>query len=483
MAEFKDNTDANTRPFSGIAKSNTVASTSAAYDEMMPRLLLGNTLIGGTESMRGAGKNYLPQYERESDAAYKVRLGSAILVNYYKQTINKMVGKVFEKPITLSQDMPEKYVDYLDDVNAMGDDINVWSQRVFKDAMSKGLVHCLVDMPTQNLPTQADVKAANPRPYLNHIAPENLIAAYSETVNGVEKLTQIRVMEETTTVVGFEEVTTRQIRVIVPSQWFLYQQDSKKKDTWDLVSEGEYDLDYIPLYTFYMEREKFMVGTTPLRDLGHLNVSHWQKTSDKDNTIRVANFPMLAASGLSPQDSEVVVGPNQFLSTTRPDGLFYFVEHSGAAIGSAQKDIADLEAHMASVGMAVLKKRTGSVTATERAIDSSDETSELREASIRFSGFINNCIQSMANWMGEESAGTVSVNTKGLVLNDENGISPEVLLKMVLAKKISHKTFFSELQRRQAISDDLDFEEEQKNISDEPDDLGMFTGDDENDDS
>src|SRR5690554_1483231 len=79
-----------------------VATRSFAQDRMLKDWHLVETLWGGTEKMREAGKVYLPQEPKESDKAYEVRLQRTFLLNLYKRTITTVAGLAFLKPVVVS---------------------------------------------------------------------------------------------------------------------------------------------------------------------------------------------------------------------------------------------------------------------------------------------------------------------------------------------------------------------------------------------
>jgi len=56
------------------ADSATVATPNAAYKRMARRWALPQILMQGTLAMRDAGRQYLPQYPKESDDRYQTRL-------------------------------------------------------------------------------------------------------------------------------------------------------------------------------------------------------------------------------------------------------------------------------------------------------------------------------------------------------------------------------------------------------------------------
>lgn len=432
------------------------SKTSAAHDVMAPRIDLIATLMGGTEVLRDKGQAYLPRYTAESEANWNERLHRATLTNYFRRTIESLVGKPFSNPIVFGDDMPKELVDLSENIDHEGNHINVFGRRVFQDALSKGLTHILVEYPNTiaaGVQTKADEVDINATPYFVHILPENILAAYCENRNGVEFLTHVRIFEQETVRDGFDEVVVQRVRVLEPGKWELWRKDARNR--WAVEDSGETSLDFIPLITFYADREDFMVAHPPLLDLAYLNIAHWQSSADQTNILTVARFPMLAGSGVNDEEAQIKIGPKQLLTTMNPDGKYYYVEHSGKAIDSGRQHIKDLQEEMSILGIELLKK-SGDATATAKAIDTAENLSMLQALAILFGDALEQAYDIAAKWMNlGKKAGSVTINSDfGLSMND--AVDVPVLQFARTAGEISHDQFISELQRRGILADDFD---------------------------
>ena len=444
-------------------EKNDPSKTSAAHDLMAPRIALMNVLMGGTEALRSAGEDYLPKHAAESDNNYRERLGRSVLVNYFRRSVLSLVGKPFSNPIILEDDMPPALVEISEDIDHQGNHINVFASNVFQDGLLKGLTHILVDYPNTveaGVATKEDEVNLNATPYFIHIAPENILAAYAEQRNGKEFLTHVRIYEEDVERDGFDEIIIQRVRVLEPGKWQLWRKGAKNK--WSLESEGITSLDYIPLFTFYADREGFMTAHPPLTDLAWVNIAHWQSSSDQTNILTVARFPMLAASGVNEDEAQVKVGPRQLLTTQSADGKYYYVEHTGAAIESGRQHLEDLKEEMSILGIELLKK-TGDATATAKAIDTAENLSMLQKMTLMFSDILEQAYQAAADWLKLGKSGSVRINTDfGLALGDQT--DQGTLLAARTGKEISHKAFVRELQRRKILADDFDMEADQAEL-------------------
>jgi hypothetical protein len=454
-------------------KKADVATPSSAYQRMAPRWELAEALLGGTEAMRAAGDKYLPRHEKESETNYQNRLQRATLLNMFEDTVGKLSGKPFEDDMVL--DVPAQLEEILKDVDLQGTAVQPFCRTWFRTAWAKCFAHVLVDMPIverqldaagKPIPrTLEDDRTEGKRPYWVLIRPENVLAAYATTENGREVLQHVRILETSIERDGFDEVCVQRIKVLEPGHWYTWIYNAQEKE-WVQEDEGLTGLDEIPLRTFYTgRREGLMEGKPPLTDLAHLNIAHWQSTSDQRNVLTVARFPILAASGLG--DGNVDIGPNKYLTTEDPQGKWYYVEHTGAAIEAGRKDLEDLENQMASYGAEFMRKKPGNETATARALDSSETQSDLAASVKTFRDCVEECLQLTAKWMSLEDGGTVQIS---YVDSEDNGAdAPELtaLTEMRKNRDISRKAMTDEMKRRGVLSEDYDVEEDQALLDDE----------------
>lgn len=448
---------------------NDPSAPSAAYTYMAPKWERIDTLLGGTDAMREAADAYLPPHDQESAENYQDRLHSTTLFNMVELTLDSLVGRPFSSEVQLSEDMPEVMRDLMDDVDLQGNNVTVFGRQWFRESMAKAFSHVLIDMPTMQQTdnegnpirrTRADDIRERRRPYWILISPENVLAMYSEVVNGQEVLTHVRIKEDVVERDGFAEIVKERIRVLEPGTYQVYEKQyiSKKsnKFKWVIVEQGNTGISIIPLVTFYTNRQGLMVGKPPLDDLAHLNVRHWQSTADQINVLTVARFPMLAVAGATDTSgATMAIGPRQLLGTKDANGRFYYVEHTGRAISAGRQDLMDLEEQMASYGAEFLKRQPGNSTATGRALDSSEATSALQDHAIRFTDALNQAIHITGMWLGMEEAGEAKINTEF----GQGQIEDAEVKALLEARKngdISREAFLGELKRHGVVADDFD---------------------------
>lgn len=418
-----------------------VHAKSNQMTEVEGDLELVDALWGGTRTMRKAGEQYLPREPKEKPADYKVRLRRSTLTNLFRKTITSMAGKVAEDQITVTDDAEaEKFAE---NVDLQGRDLHRFAYSASKKALKDGVMLILIDAPAaEGVDTLEEERDAGIRPFWVEIDRGNILG-------WVEKdgfLLQLRVMESVDDVVDeFSFKPVDQIRVIEPGLVRIFRKN--EKGDWVLHTAIETSVPFVPIVPVYASQDGFLVSPPPFMDLAHLNVEHWQKSSDQSNILHVVRVPILFGAGIrggvDDDGKQVVIeaGPNSFVQTDVSTATLTYVEHSGAGIGAGRQDIMDIEDRAAAMGASFIsKKKAGSVTATERAIDEAGENSELSNFALGLKDSLELAMAITAQMTGGEFTGQVTVNTDyGLT---SSTLSAEDLLKMRASREISRETYF-----------------------------------------
>jgi hypothetical protein len=462
--------------------SDDPSKTLPAVGAMREDWAIVDPLMGGTRAMREAGEQLLPKWPKEEDCDYQKRLSLSTLIPAYSETIKNNAGRVFAEPITIGEDVPPKIKVFIEDIDRQGNNLQVWSDTFFTQALSHGLCHALAEYPNiqpqgeGELVTLADAQAVKARPYVIMIRPQQVIGWRSSNDGGEHVLTQFRYMEsveEEDGEFGVKEI--KQIRVLLPGAWKTYREkeDDKGKKSWMLHKEGRTSLSHIPLTTYYTKRKGFMTAEPPLLELAHLNVKHWRSQSDQDNILHVARVPMLAISGIDDDTWELKVGTAS--ATKLPtNGKMEWVEHTGKSIEAGQGSLDSLEDQMRIAGAKLVEKeKSATKTVFQAEDDAAQELSPLKTMAGQLEDAIDQILQFFAELTGAEKGGHVTVNG-----NFDSDYIPEIsipaLIQLNLAGKISDETLFSELQRRNVVSKDIKWAVEQAKIAEQGPSLGTL---------
>jgi hypothetical protein len=449
-----------------MSEQSNVATPSPAYERMRPRWDLIDALLGGTESLREAGERYLPRYEAESIPSHRRRLQAATLFAYFRRALDDLASRPFQKDVKPADDAPAWVAPFAEDVDRQGNNLTVFAHRVFRDALANGLSFILVDAP--QLPegaTLADERAAG-GPYWVHVPARNVLALRTTWTGSREVVSHARILEYAPVIEpdGLSERTVRRVRVLEPGSFTLWEEI--EGGDWEQIDAGAFGLNFVPLAPVILgEREAPGAARPPLLDLAHLNIAHWQSSSDQRHCLSVSRFPMIAASGVSPEElGKFIVGPNAMLSAPDASSRFYYVEPTGAAIEAGRKDLEDIEKQMAAVSVDLLIRRTGANgTATAAALEAARGASLLQTMALVLKDALELALQYAARYRGQPDGGSLEMDT------DEIGAFSSVsdldyLLKAYTADAISRETLIHEFQRRGVLSDALDLADDQERI-------------------
>ena len=447
-----------------------VTSENPNFTKMSEVLAMVDVLLGGTEAIRDAGEEYLPRYDAELPENYRKRLNKSTLLPAFADTLDYLVGKVFQRPITLAPDStPEAIQKMADNIDPDKNDLNVFANWVFRDMLANGLTHILVDMSpmprnadgTPAVFTQADTKGR--LPYWIHIKANQVFAWCSEVVNGQKIATQIRIREVVEVPEGeFGVKEINQVRVLEIGKFRIFREDDdgvwvEHPELGGVMQDPSgKPFPYIPLITIYASQpSSFLIADPPLLDLAYKNVEHYQVHSDYRNCLTMACFPILAVSGYkSDEDGKITVGPTTLMQFSSENARAYYVEHSGKALGSARTHLEDLKQEMAASGLQLLMPKTGATpTATGEAIDAAKSTSELQSMAQRLKDGLERALNATADWMGEKHGSEVLVNTDLTLTLGKMDIDQLIKAGSAPAYLLPKETVWSEMIRRGFLKD------------------------------
>ncbi|MEI6207311.1 MAG: DUF4055 domain-containing protein [Desulfuromonadales bacterium] len=379
-------------------------------------------IISGTSGMISAGKRWLPQHLGESDANYKARLGSNILTNFLSQAVDKQVGKIFSKPITLCDNVPPEIISLCENIDRQGCGLDSFAMDVCKAAFVDGISYILADYPkVDGVLTLADEKNLGARPYAVHVKACCLLEVLAEQIGGVETITRIRVKECTMQPGdGWSYNEVEQVRVLRRepdgSIWYELWQEiennnaSGVSDQWVKIEEGKTAFKAIYLIPIYTNRTGFMQGLPPNQAIAELNLRHWRSMSEQINALSFQRFAMLSAIGIT-EESTVLIGPSKLLRSPNPEAKFSFVEPTGKGVEMGRLDLESIEKAIETASATLRVERGGQVTATAAAIDSNETNAGLKAIAGGIKDSLEQLLMAFAEMMGKgaDQGGEVDV--------------------------------------------------------------------------
>jgi hypothetical protein len=449
-----------------------VDGMSDAVSAMRPDLDKIEALMGGTNAMRKAGTTYLKKWPMEDQDSYDFRLQTSTLYNAFARTVENMAAKPFTEEVKWTG-IDTEVEAWFGNIDLQRRSLHMFAQDVFLYGLRDGLTHVLIDhQPTRDengnllYKTKADEIKAGLRPYAIHIKQSQILGWLSSCIDGVEKLTQLRIKESVTEPDGeFGTTIVEQIRVYMPGAWQTYRKNSE--ELWMPYKNGTTSLDFIPLVTYYTRRTGFMTATPPLNNLADLNIKHWNSESDQFSLLHTARVPILAIIGVDEQESgKLKIGAKTAL-TLPVGGDAKYVEHSGKAIEAGRNSLKDLEQQMEAMGAELVTASVVASTATENVLDSAKSQCQLSAMAQGLEIFLDQMVDIMAAWRGLGEQGDIDVfdDFATITVNSATaGAFVTALVLLVDSQLMSRETAFEELKRAGIANPDLVWAVEQKKI-------------------
>ena len=396
-------------------------------------------------------------------------MSTATLFPAFPRTVEVLAAKPFSRPITLGEDIPPRLREWSEDIDLQGRSLHSYAAALADAVLAEGMAGILVDYPTKGkgVKTVADERRAGLRPYFVHIRKGDILGWRSKRINGVETLTQLRLLESATVDDGpFGEKTIEQVRVLYIGKWETWREtekvDADGKKIWEVHQSGTTTLKRIPFVVAYGKRTGFMTAVPPLMELAHANVEHWQSKSDQQTILHVARVPILFAKNLG--DAQIVVGASTAIKADSADADLKFVEHTGKAIEAGRLSLLDLEDRMRQAGAELLVIKPGNVTEVQTLADNEQGMCALQRIAHDEEDAIDAALQLMAEWVGEAQGGHVTIY-KEFGAATLAQASLELLRDMNIDGTFSDESLFREAQRRGVISPELDWNAEKTRIA------------------
>ena len=472
-------------------------TTSSDYSAMVGYWTMVSTILAGADAMRAAGERYLPKFPNESQPDYDFRRKNAKFTNIFRDIVENLAAKPFAKEVKLGEKASERMKALSENINGQGDHLHVFAANCFFRGIAYAIDWILVDY-TKNVPENATVAqetAIGARPYWVAISAENLIAAYSEMIGGVETFVHVRIKEDTTERDGFGEKTVCRVRVLnreltrdekgevisaAPATWELFekQKDVNGGDKWVSIGAGPVTIGIIPLVPFLTGRR---VGHSwqvvpPMLDAATLQIEHYQQESGLKYAKELTCFPMLAGNGVTPPIGEdgkpatVPVGPKSVLYAPMDGngqhGEWAFIEPTSSSLKFLADDVKETAQQLRELGRQPLTAQTGNLTVVTTAFAAQKGNSAIQAWALNLKDALENAMLYTAMWLKDAVEPEVMVHDDfDLDPNDDKG--PETLITMRAAKDLSQRTLWSEMRRRNILSPEFDPEAEEKAILDE----------------
>lgn len=456
--------------------------TSSEYEMMREEWETIYDVMQGLRYVRRRTDRYLPKYERESNEEYRRRNQCAPWRPEFLDILTSLSARPFNKEVVFKGDAPDEIVGVLnpatneradglaDNIDGRGNSLTVFAREAFTQAIANGYHGVLVDFPAME-PTSniAQERAMGARPYWVNITARNIIALYTDFVNGKEVIEHVRIKEHIIRRDGYKETAVEQIRVLEPGHWEIWERVETGKMT--KVAEGPLNRNgntSVPLVLFFTGRREGTINVRPpLADLAMMQIELYQALSRQEEILTFAGSPMLAANGMDmPKDGQAIeVGPKTVLFApsagegSRPN--WAFVQPDAANIAEVRESVTAIQDNMRRLGMQPLIDKAAGATATGQLIGSTRANVALKAWALMFNDAIEQAFVFTAEWMGLQATIETEVSTDFSV----QPYAQSPLQSLAAARgtgDLSRETYWEGLRRFEVLPQDFDGEAEQK---------------------
>lgn len=484
-----------------------VSTPSSTFLRLEQRRTICRDLMQGLPRIQEQAAIYAPREPMEVPVAvpvtpystqgwidpWKLRVGRLRLEPIFQDAVDSLVGRPFSKPPKMEEGTPEPLVEFSDDVDAQGNNLQVFSLGQCSTAIAEGISFVLVDFSDVEEAarrTVDDDRRAGLRPFWRPYSPGAVFYWESETRSGITRLKTVRMRErvsEPDGPWGMNEID--QIRVMFAgdpgmgtfTRWEVWRQN--EKDEWFLFDQGirRPQVD-IPLVAFTTDETGFFEACPPLLDLAHLNIAHLRKASILDNAQNHVGFPVFHWSGVNKEQAVEQLsggwGSNRFIISPDAAGSAGFVEPQGTSWDKVSAAMDSIMARCEKLaGDPTLASSPGNLTATGEAIRSSKTSSKLGSWVQRWEDSLSTLFFYTAIDLGlikpnaEEGWGGVELN-KQFVPTAQNTEGVRLLSERNQAGKLSDETTHEALVRAELLPESLTYEEEQQRLAQQGPALG-----------
>ncbi len=395
--------------------------TKAVIDQMKGWEIM-TAVTNGTEYLRENSETFLPLEPREDYAAYLARVNRAVFSPYTQRLIRAAAGLILRKPISVEGD-PYWTEVFNKNVDGCGSDVDEYARRQAICALTYGHCHTLVDFPAPtDARTLAEERALNRRPYWIEVEPKNIYGWRLDRDSNYGSLIQVRIAEKAVVPDGdFGEKVYDQVRVIEPGRYRIYRRDQQEQQLqggaaypnsfdqtataggeYEIVEQGIYGLEDIPLITVYANKIETMCSRPPLLDIAYLNLAHLQRQADLIHSLHIASQPMLVMEGWDDQTKDMAISVN-YAMATQPGNKVYYVEPASSAFEAQSAEVQELQQQMSSLGISTLSQQKHvAESADARRLDRIDTNSMLAMVSMDLESGLQKSYNLAANYLGIE---------------------------------------------------------------------------------
>lgn len=449
------------------------------YKDFKERWLRLRDCYEGRDAVVKAGNRYVPDLpgsDATGNQAYRHR---GNFFNAVKRTVQGMVGAIFQEPPKVS--FPESWKEVLNDITLTNIPFEMFAADTGREVLLMGRYGVLIDMPET---IEGDKPDAAKRPYVLGYHTEDIINWRTTNIGGDDQLTMI-VLKECVVEQGkdeFESTAVEQFRVVKLAgnvcTTQLYREDPAHKGQYieyqgvKIAMRRGQALDFIPFIFIGATHATPELVVPPLLDLADVNLGHWRNSVDHEWGLHLVALPtpwVAGAKGSTTGTGPMKIGPS-VVWELEPTGSAGMLEFAGTGLGALVIAMDEKKKQMAALGARLLEDQPAvGETASAVRMRHTGEYASLKQVAQSVERGFSLVLQVIAWWVGTEAK---PVDTQvNVELNKDyldikaNSQEVQVALTALQAGEISFETWYNFLETGEWIRQDVDAEQEQKDIA------------------
>lgn len=446
---------------------NDLAKRSKDSAAMLPYLEKVAVIIGGESEVKEASVKYLPMMPKEQKPQYEFRLSVAKFTNIYRDVVESLAAKPFEKEVSLlGESVPESLTEFSEDVDGDGNNLTVFAATLFFNGINDAISWVLIDYPNATVRTVAEAKQAGIRPYWTNILAINVLDAKTARIGGESVLSYVRMMEPG------DKRDDDKIRIFEREgsvvKWSVHIRDTKVNDNWLLEDEGVLTIGEIPMVPFITGRRdgKRFFFRPPLQDAVNLQMTLYRQESALEYAKVMTAFPMLSASGVVPKKDAagnaepIMVGPQTVLYAPQTGdgkvGNWAYVEPAGSSLTFLQGDVKETKQDLRELGKQPLTAQAG-LTVITTAYAAGKSKSAVAAWGLALKDALENAMVITCQWL------KIDHDPEVYVYDDYDTFSAEDFTSVISMREngdISRETVWREAKRRAILSAEFNDDKE-----------------------
>lgn len=441
------------------------AKRSADSQAMIGYLEKVDDVINGIDAMRANFKSYIPRFPRERNERYELRKQLSKMTNIFRDVVEGLASKPFAQEVKVSENSGA-VEELLDSIDGCGNNLTVFSGRVFFQAIADSITWIRVDYPSgQVFQNREQEKQAGVRPYWVHVNHADILEIRSERVGGGEQIVYVRMHESPSVIIEIE-----------PKEWRRWQKNEIGE--WVQIEDGMISIGLVPMVPVITGRRKGKAWQfyPPMLDALDSQIDLFQQQSALKFAEVMTCFPILSANGVAPDvdvngnPKPLEIGPDTVLyappNHEGQHGSWERVEPSTASLKHLADGIESQIKEIRELGRQPLTAQSGNLTRISAATAASKGNSAVQQWAGQLKDALENALAITNQWMNDSTEPEVDIFTD-FRSTDEDGDSLAHLRELRANGDLSRRTLWDETRRLGHLSDNFDSDEEIERILEE----------------